>query len=377
LRDILIYAATVGSPELRHEVPLAIPDPFLYAERNGSRHVVTSSLELPRLEQLGLELHPYEEFGIDELRRSGRSAQEIEDEIVLRAVASLGIEKATVPGAFPVLLADKLRAAGVELTPERALFDRRRRVKSDAELGGIRRAQAAAEAGMTAARDLLRRADRHGDALQVDGEPLSCEQLKVAVAQAFLAHGASANDFIVSHGAQAAIGHHLGEGDIREGETIVIDLWPRDNASACSADMTRTFVVGDIPAEVAEWQRLCEQALDRAIADARPGVSGRALYDGTCDIFEAAGYPTQRTKAPGETLADGFFHSLGHGIGLDVHEEPLLGLAGHEELLEGEVLAIEPGLYRSGFGGCRLEDLVLVTEDGAAVLTDFPYDLEP
>jgi Xaa-Pro aminopeptidase len=75
-------------------------------------------------------------------------------------------------------------------------------------------------------------------------------------------------------------------------------------------------------------------------------------------------------------LADGFFHALGHGVGLEVHEAPYLGRVG-EELIAGDVVAVEPGLYRSGYGGCRLEDLVLVTEEGAESLTRFPYELEP
>jgi len=96
----------------------------------------------------------------------------------------------------------------------------------------------------------------------------------------------------------------------------------------------------------------------------------------TCELFQQHGFPTQLTKDPDKPLEDGFFHSLGHGVGLEVHEQPGLGRMG-EELVAGDVLAVEPGLYRKGFGGCRLEDLVLVTEDGAEILTDFPYDLAP
>jgi Xaa-Pro aminopeptidase len=118
--DVLIYADTVRSPELRHEVPRLVPDAFLYVERNGDRHVVISALEIPVLSHLsGLELHPTEEFGVDELRRSGTPATELGDEIALRAVQALGVERAIVPAGFPVLLADRLRAAGVELTPDR------------------------------------------------------------------------------------------------------------------------------------------------------------------------------------------------------------------------------------------------------------------
>jgi Xaa-Pro aminopeptidase len=376
--DVLIYADTVRSAELRHEVPLGIGDPFLYVEHDGKRHLAVSSLEAPRLQGLGFELHPLEEFGLDELRRSGKSWLEIDDELTLRAVSAIGVTKAIVPGTFPIMLADKLRAAGVELTPDHNFFGDRRRVKNATELAGIRRAQVAAEAGMAAACDLLRRAATNGGkALKVDGEPLTSERIRIAISQAFVQNNASCEEFIVSHGAQSAIGHHMGDGPIEAGEPIVIDLWPRDNESACCADMTRTYVVGDIPDEVAEWHRLCKQALDRAFDDLRPGVTGKSVYEGTCDIFEAAGYPTQRTKREGETLDSGFFHSLGHGVGLEVHELPVLGLVGHEELLAGEVYAVEPGLYRPGFGGCRLEDLAVVTENGAEKLTSFPYDLTP
>jgi len=375
--DVLICSDTIRSAELRHEVPIPIGDAFLYAEHDGARHLVASALETPRLDGLGFQLHTYEEFGADELRRSGMSWLEIDDEITVRAVLALGIEQATVPGTFPLLLADKLRARGVELVPNQEFFVDRRRVKSEAELAGIRRAQAAAEAGMAAARDLLRRADQNGKGLQVDGEPLTSERIKAAIAQAFLAHGASGDEFIVSHGSQSAVGHHMGAGQIEAGEPIAIDLWPRDNESACCADMTRTYVVGDVPDELAEWHRLCKEALDRAEHDLRPGVTGKSVYEGSCEIFEAAGYPTQRTKREGEPLEEGFFHSLGHGVGLEVHELPVLGMVGHEELLRGEVFAIEPGLYRPGFGGCRLEDLLVVTENGAEKLTSFPYDLTP
>jgi len=375
--DVLIYADTLRSAELRHEVPISIGDAFLYAEHERTRHLVISALETPRLGGLGFEIHPYEEFGADELRRSGMSWLEIDDEISARAVVALGVRKATVPGTFPLLLADKLRAKGVELVPDQTFFVERRRVKSEAELAGIRRAQAAAEAGMTAARDLLRRAEQNGNGLQVDGAPLTSELIKAAISQAFVASGASSGDFIVAHGAQTAIGHHMGSGQIEAGEPVVIDLWPRDNESACCADMTRTFVVGDVSGELAEWHRLCKEALDRAEHDLRPGVTGKSVYDGSCEIFEAAGYPTQRTKREGEPLEEGFFHSLGHGVGLEVHELPVLGLVGHEELKRGEVFAVEPGLYRPGFGGCRLEDLLVVTENGAEKLTSFPYDLTP
>jgi Xaa-Pro aminopeptidase len=197
------------------------------------------------------------------------------------------------------------------------------------------------------------------------------------MSQTFAAHGATADEFIVAPGAQGAVGHDMGSGPIRAGVSIVVDIWPRDNESFIYCDMTRTFVVGDVPDDVREWHRLCKEALDRAISEIRAGADGRAIFDGTCEIFEAAGELTSRTKEPGKPLSDGFFHGLGHGVGLEVHEQPGMGLASKLPFLAGDVVTVEPGCYRSGYGGVRLEDLVLVTADGAENLTRYPYDLEP
>ena len=108
----------------------------------------------------------------------------------------------------------------------------------------------------------------------------------------------------------------------------------------------------------------------------RPGVDGRDVNAAVCRYFEDRGHPTRLSLPDGEALRDGFFHGLGHGVGLRVHEPPALGIVGHP-LVAGDVIALEPGLYRQGFGGVRIEDLVLVTEDGCDVLTDFPYGLHP
>src|SRR5579864_2979252 len=159
MTDILIYGDTVRSPELRHEVALTVPDPFLYAEHDGVRHVYVGSLEVARIRELdGIETHPYEEVGYDEVIRSGMHREDIFKPLVLNACRALGIMSAVVPRTFPVALADHLRAEGIELKPERELFSGRRRVKSDAELAGIRRAQRACEDALDAARELLRAA---------------------------------------------------------------------------------------------------------------------------------------------------------------------------------------------------------------------------
>ena len=378
MSEILVYADSLRSPEMRHEVPIAVPDPFLYAERDGKGSVVASSFELGRINEVAphLEVLPLEEFGLDELYAQGLSRDEIELEVILRAARRFGLERASVPSTFPLEVADHLRANGIEVKADRELFIGRRRVKNDAELAGIRRAQRAAEGAMEAARELLRAAEPQNGGLVVDGEPLTCERLKLAVEQVFTEHGVFADEFIVSHGAQTAIGHDMGSGPIAPNEPICLDLFPRDRESGCYADMTRTFVVGEPSDELREYHKLCREALDLAVAAVKPGIPGKELNRLACDVFEEHGFPTLLSKQPGEVLKDGFYHSLGHGVGLEVHEEPALG-RGPGELLAGDVIAVEPGLYRNGYGGCRLEDLVRVTEDGAEILTDYPYDLKP
>jgi Xaa-Pro aminopeptidase len=376
--DVLIYGDTVTSPELRHEVPLVIPDPFLYLERDGRRAVAIHTLEIPRVraDAPELEIIPTASLGEDELYAAGRQEPELTLELVLRACREAGIGSAHVPPAFPVETADFLRANGVELGVDRELFANRRRVKNDVELQGIRNAQRACEAALDEARVLLRSARTDGGGLEVDGQPLTSERLKRTIESVFMRFDVDGGDMIVSHGPQTAVGHDMGSGQLQPNEPVVFDLFPRDRATGCYADMTRTYVVGEPPEEVGEWHRLVKEALDRSTVEVRPGVNGRALFELVCALFQEAGYKTQLNKEPGEVLEDGFFHGLGHGVGLEVHELPSMGRTGHE-LVAGDVITIEPGLYRAGYGGLRLEDLVLVTANGHELLTDYAYGLLP
>jgi Xaa-Pro aminopeptidase len=377
MTDVLIIGDSMRSSELRHEVPIAIPDPLLYAEVDGRRLVAVSSFEKSRIDDLGtdLEVHTLEEFGYEELIARGLAETEFWREVWLAAARGLGVRDVVVPVTFPTGDADHLRASGIELAVDQPEFARRRRVKNEAELAGIRRACRAAEAGLRAGLELLRGAERTSAQLVLDGEPLTCERVKQAVERAFGEHGAAADEFIVSHGTQTAVGHDMGSGPIAANDVVLFDLFPRDRETGCFADFTRTITIGAAPDEIAAFHRLSREALDLAIAAVRPGASGRAIHVEVCDFFHQHGYPTQLHKADAEVLKDGFYHATGHGVGLEVHEQPNVGRLG-SELVAGDVIALEPGLYRHGFGGVRLEDLVLVTEDGAEVLTSFAYDLE-
>jgi Xaa-Pro aminopeptidase len=377
--DVLIVGDTLRTPELRHEVALGIPDPFVYAEKDGRQIVVVSSMEAMRIEALGagLDVRPTEEFGADQIRRSGLGLHEAALRQTVQIAQGLGLERVTVPAGFPLGHADALRAAGVELAVDQGLFDDRRRRKTGAELAGIRRAQKASEVGVETARELLARAERANGGLVLDGEPLTCELLKEHIQAAFLANGALAEEMIVSHGPQTAVGHDMGSGPIGADDVVLLDLFPIDLESACFADITRMIFVGDGDrgGDLRNWHVLCLEALELAAAEVRPGVNGGDIHRLVSRFFADHGHPTQLTKQEGAVLRDGFYHGLGHGVGLEVHESPSLGMLG-EELVAGDVITIEPGLYRHGVGGVRVEDLLLVTDDGYERLTDCPYDLE-
>ena len=366
---LLIYGDTERSATLRHEVPVAIGDPFLLVQNDGAPLILTNSLERDRIARAvpDAELVLMNELGFFDLIRGGMARDEAELEVVSRAVARAGVRAASVPPELPVAVADRLRADGVELIVDGRAFEARRRAKNAFELAGIRRAQKAAEAGMSAAAELLR-----------SDSPLTAEDVRAAVREACAAAGAPAPPDIMVTSAWSGGGHDPGSGSLPDDLPIVVDVWPRDEETGCWADMTRTFVRGTISTEVGELREVVRDALEQVRAATGPGVKGRQLYEIAAGVVEAAGHPTQRTAAPGETLTSGFYFSLGHGVGLEVHEEPSLGLSGRAPLVVGDVIAVEPGIEGlPGIGGVRYEDLLLVTETGCETLTDYPYDLTP
>jgi Xaa-Pro aminopeptidase len=324
-------------------------------------------LDADKVAALGIDILDPATLGADELIAQGVSRHELALEISLRACRELGLQRAAVPPDFPVAVADHLRAAGLTLDVEPETFVLRRRAKTDAQLDGIRRAQKAADAAMAVAAGLIREL-RPG---------LTSEEIRDAMIERCDELGCDLpGDVIVSHGPQSADGHESGFGALAAGEPVVVDIWPRDRASRCWADMTRTFVAGGgAPSdELAEYWRLTRESLDLVYPEVRAGADANAIYTLSCEPYIAAGKPTQLTKADGEVLRDGYFHGLGHGVGLEVHERPALTRS-PDTLMAGDVITLEPGCYRQGYGGCRLEDLVLVTDDGCETLTDFPYDL--
>jgi len=355
------------------------PDPFLTLYADGEVHLLVSGLEYGRAttEATADTVERHADYDYEYGGREERN------DMYAAFVRDKGVESVSMPPRGPVGTADALRERGVDVAVD--ADDRLqgvRAVKTDDEIDAIHAAQTANEAAMRAAEDLIAGADVAGEdvpadgdvepgVLLRDGEPLTSERVTEEIEVTLLRHGCALDETIVAGGEQAADPHDRGSGPLRANEAIIVDIFPRSKATKYNADMTRTFCVGEPNETVREWHDLTERALDAALDAVEPGATGADVHAAACEVYEEAGEPTFRTDPETET---GFIHSTGHGIGLDVHESPRLA-SGGEELEPGHAITVEPGLYDPAVGGVRIEDLVVVTEDGYENLTDYPRKL--
>lgn len=253
-----------------------------------------------------------------------------------------------------------------------------RKRKVPAELTGIEEAVEGTVAAMRAVARLLAGAAPGGDGeLWLEGERLTVARLRAEVGRLLAGRGLEQpRGNIIAPGNEGGVPHSTGTPDrvIREGESLVVDLFPRGRLFA---DCTRTFCVGEPPEALARAHAAVRSALEEAHLRAVPGVRGWDLQELVCARFEAEGYPTMISDP---ASSRGYVHNLGHGVGFDLHEYPTFKKAsgGEGVLREGDVFTLEPGLYDPEAGyGVRLEDLVLLGPEGLESLTPLPYDLDP
>jgi Xaa-Pro aminopeptidase len=344
-------------------------DPYVTLYTPARVAIMIKSLEYPRAKR---------ESRADAVRRpvdygySPYGSPEDHRDAVASFLAEFDVESVAVPVRFPAGHADGLRERGIEVTPEdEGVVARVRAIKADEEINHIREAQRATEAAMQQAQALIENATIEDGVLQHEGETLRAERLKRTLQRDLLDQGYDLGEPIIAPGEQAADPHERGSGPLRADEPILIDLAPRDEASKYHADMTRTVLRGEPSDEIRERFEVTREALEAAIATIEPGVTGAEVHDAVCDVYEEAGYATLRSNPDTET---GFIHATGHGVGLDGHELPSVGPGG-ADLEPGHAVTIEPGLYDPAFGGIRIEDLVVVTEDGHENLTEYPIEL--
>jgi Xaa-Pro aminopeptidase len=365
--DGYLLDADGEDPDQRYLSGFVAPDPFVTLY-DGDTHLLVSALEYGRAktESRAASVSRHADYADD---AGGREAN---PELLGRFLGGHGIDSLLVPPRFPVGTADGLREQDIDVTAEEdgVLLDTRA-VKTDAEIEHVREAQRVNERAMVAAENAIHEADVEDGQLVADGDPLTAERVKTAVETTLLQHGYTSGETIVAGGADAADPHDDGSGPLPAGEPIIVDIFPRSTDTGYHADMTRTFVKGEPSDTVEEWYDLSKDALEAALDVVEPGATGEAVHDAVCDVYEEAGEPTLRNDPETET---GFIHGTGHGVGLAVHELPSLSFEGGE-LEAGNVITVEPGLYHPDVGGVRVEDFVLVTDEGYENLTDYPKRL--
>jgi Xaa-Pro aminopeptidase len=297
--------------------------------------------------------------------------------LAARMLREKGLEEARVSPRLQAAYLEELRSAGVAVEVDRGLFKAERRHKSAEQAGFIRAAQHAAEAAVTEVVRQLAQAEIKDGVLWLEGRPLTSERL-YARAQLLLGEmGFSCPDMIVAGSPECAMPHFRGEGPIRAGAPVIIDIFPSGRASHYHGDLTRTVVVGDVPDEIRRMHASALQALDAGIESIRAGMPGRDVHSAVCQVLVDRGFGTTTKGFEGPEGGPKMVHSTGHGVGLDVHEAPALRGPSDELLDEGDVVTVEPGLYLLGLGGVRVEDTGMVTASGFENFTSLTRSLDP
>jgi Xaa-Pro aminopeptidase len=226
--------------------------------------------------------------------------------------------------------------------------------------------------------------------------------VRAAIDHFLLDRGYANPPAIVAGGPVGADCHDYGAGELRTGESVIIDIFPRNRTTLYNGDCTRTVVHGDVPDELCRMYNAVRAAKQAAIAAARSGITGEVIHRATVAALAQHGYYENRpgieslkknpssdatsgvTSGAMPTLAVGMkagdapaalTHGTGHGVGLEVHEQPLLDYKA-PELFDGDVVTIEPGLYQPNFGGLRLEDMLILRPGGSENLNRLPEELE-
>ncbi|AHF99207.1 peptidase M24 [Halostagnicola larsenii XH-48] len=285
------------------------------------------------------------------------------------------VESVAVPPSFPTGTADGLREQGISVTVEsEGIVETEIRArKSEWEIEQIQSTQRANERAMAVAEELIATADVEDGVLVYDDDPLTSERVTTEIEIELLRNGCALDETIVACGADGADPHDRGSGALEADELIVIDIFPRDKETGYFGDMTRTFLRGVPSEEQRRRYDVTQRAYEAALEAVEAGVTGAAVHDVACDVIEDAGYETLRSDPTTET---GYIHNTGHGVGLDIHEQPTVSPSGGE-LEPGHVVSIEPGIYDPAVGGVRIEDLVVVTEDGHRNFNEYGVYLEP
>ena len=353
---------------MRYATGLDIPDPFIYAELSEKKYVIVSSLELSRAKKeakRGIKVIFVEDVDTSNIRIPKTRKQNLAD-LASSFLLSYNVTEVQVPHNTWTLHTDTFREHNLRVKLANPFFPERL-IKTEDELRSIKATGKVVKDAFKVACNMLRESKvEWDDKLVWNDAPLTSERLKSEIEAVFMQNGCASGDSIVACGEQSAEPHNQGSGPLHAGQPIIIDLFPRDKKTGYYFDFTRTVVKGTPDPELKKLYDTVKRAQAEALAVVAPG-NVKHVHLAAAEVFVRAGYET--------TDEEGFIHSTGHGLGVELHEPPRISERSGDELLPGMVITIEPGLYYKGIGGVRIEDTVVVTEDGHINLTNVPKNL--
>ena len=279
------------------------------------------------------------------------------------------VDQFVVPNDFPAFIYAQI-ASEVSINFNKDFFETQRAIKTNSEIAEIQKACELTAKGIDFAKNILRQSQIKDQLLYYEGQILTSESLRSRLEVYCLSLGGYATDTIICGGLDVSNPHARGKGPLHANELIVIDFFPRLQASHFYGDMTRTVLKGKANAQQEHLYNCVFECQQEIITKIRPGVYTNDLMQFALDFFEKSGYGLKTSP----NACEGFIHSLGHGLGLDLHEYPSVSHT-PVKLQSGMVITIEPGLYFKEFGGIRIEDDILVTPNGYQVLSKCDYSL--
>ena len=343
-------------PDIRYRVGFSVPDPVIYVQQAAKKYLVVSLLDRELARRVAPDIQVYSPDAL----RIPRALRGTLSGWIVGLLRELGIRTVTVAADFPVRAADQLRRAGLRLLIADGPLVPERAIKTREEVDRITACQRAAVQAMRGAIRLIAsaRVDKK-NCLRIQDRLLTSEHVRRVIYSVLVNHNCTGEGTIVACGEQAATPHGIGQGPLRAHQSIVIDIFPRHLEHGYWGDLTRTVVKGTPPPALKKMYAAVKAAQAAALAKIGVGVSGRRVHQAAAAALTRRGFKTGFLDGK----AQGFIHSTGHGIGLEVHEAPSLSLR-PGRLRAGHVVTVEPGLYYFQHGGVRIEDTVLVTHSG-------------
>ncbi len=374
MKPLLLVSAGDDDADFLYATRFPVEQSFYFRFEDGDDLLMVPTLELERAKQTTIAKHV-----IDRIEAGWEESRDTLAEWAKAAAGVLSqrkVDHIRISPKLPVVYYEALKAAGVHLEIDKELFQAERRHKSREEASFIHAAQRAAEAACAEVIAHLAVAEVVDGLLWLDGRPLTSERLMAKAQGALNEIGYTTPEMIVAGSPGCAVPHFRGAGQIRAHAPVIIDIFPRGTNSHYHGDLTRTVVTGEIPPGIQRMHDTCVQALDAGIALIRAGANGRDVHRAACQVLVDAGYGTTTKGYEGNQSGPVMNHSLGHGVGLDVHEAPSMRDLDYP-LEANDVVTVEPGLYKIGLGGVRVEDTGLVTAEGFRNFTSLPRSLDP